>query len=122
VDRLIGTIMATMPPGEARLRKSVESFQDACLSHHRLRRQLVQLEISNTAVRKAAVARRAGFRTLLALELRAMGIAQADEAARLFRPLIEEVTHAEIEAGRVLPTLREKVWRFLDLWRPAAKA
>ena len=114
---LIESILAKMPPGETRLRCSVEAFLDRCVESRNLRRQLIALERDNPAISKVGVARRNGFRMMLTMELKAIGIAQADHAARIFRTLIEEVSFIETEEARPNPVLREKIWQHLDLWR-----
>ena len=111
---LIDSIMASSPPGEARLKRSTEAFLNRCVECRNLRRQLVALDAGNPSLRQEGSARRNGFKILLSMELKSMGINSPEYAARLMRSIVEEISYIEAEEGQANPGLREKIWIFLE--------
>jgi hypothetical protein len=111
------TSLAGLPPGVKRLQTGIRAFLNGCLQLHGLRALLLRME-SDPDVTEEARKRRRAFMEMLRLEFKAAGWAHPEEAARLYRVMIEEAALAELEANRELPVVRHILWQFLrgDAW------
>lgn len=111
------TSLSGLPPGAERLQAGIKAFLDGCLQHHGLRLLMLQMD-TNPELLDVARKRRRAFLEMLRLEFKAAGSLHSEEAARLFRVMVEETALAELEAWTEMPQLRHILWKFLraDAW------
>lgn len=110
-DRILKVTTGTAS-GIPRLQLASESYLAGCLQHRPLRAWLIE---ARNLPEVAANLRRQNqiYWIVMGAELKTLGWADPQAAARLFLAMLNEASVLEHRAGQALPAVREALWDFL---------
>jgi len=109
----VGAAMAPHPPGRIRLQKGMEAYLDVCLQHNGVKALLLEAR-NDPSVEGEVAARTAMFAARAEPDLRAMGWAEAEQAARLVVAMSAELSLVELTSGACDPTGRRVLGELLE--------
>jgi AcrR family transcriptional regulator len=110
VSEEVAAAVEGLEPGERLLLTAIDAYLDVCLANHAVK-ALVLDSRAQGSLTTTMREREEMFALLAEPSLRAMGVAPAPVAARLFVAITSEAALIELEAGRRVPGARRTIRR-----------
>lgn len=114
-DRLqtdIEAAIASLPPGNDRLRAASIAYLDACLRDRGVKALLLEAR-AEPLITDEVSARNTDNAALIEPDFEILGWTHPEQAARLWVGLVAEAALQELHAGREQQSVRDALWQFL---------